>query len=567
MGSGFSAGGLVSGLDSNDIIRQLMQIERQPVIRLQDRIESLEKQQTETNSLLDTLRSLRTMARDFRINPAFSQFMAESTNTDAVRAEVSGENPVTGTFEIDVQQLASATIANSSAKMGAPIDPDAPLSDSGILNPVTAGQFTINGVAFDVDPQNQSLNDVMDVVNASSAGVTMSYDSATDRVTIANDDGSNAFINLGGSSDTSSFLQSMNLRGAVQEDGAATSTRTLGAVNRNQLLQDINFAGGAVTAGSFAINGVTINVDPTEDTLQAVIDRINDSDAQVTASYDDINDAIRVVSNSMGSTTIRFTSNTSNFLDVANLSNANQTAGQNARFTVNGGDVQVRNSNSVSDAIGGVTLDLNSVGVSTVNVEQDDEAIVERVQEFIDGYNDAVKRMRELTGREGALANDSSVRMVESSLQGILSGLVEGAGGSFSSLLEIGISTGRAFDSGSAPTLELNQDAFLEALRSDQGNVRNLFSNQSRTGVADQIGSYLDDVVSTRGFLARRTGPSGTIQQSIRGVNDQIGRLEDRLALREQRLRAQFTQLEQLMSGFQEQSAAVNRLGGGLGMF
>ncbi len=568
MGSGFSASGLISGLDSNDIVQQLMQLERRPIMRLENSIGKLEKEKEATNELLDSFRSLRTLAQDFRTNPAFSQFEAASSNEDAVRAEVSGDNPVTGTFAVDVHQLASPTVAKSSATMGASIDTNEPLNDSGIRESINAGQFTINGVEFEVDPDNDTLGDVMQMVNDSGAGVTMSYDADTDRVTIANDDGSTDLINLGGSQDTSNFLQAVNLTDeAPQENGAVTSTRTLGAVDRNVTLEDVNFDGGAMTAGSFSINGVSITVDPTEDTLQTVLDRINNSDARVTASYDEINDTIRVVSDQMGSSTINFSSNSSNFLELTNLADAEQAAGQSARFTVNGGEVLTRNSNTVSDAIGGVRLQLDSVGASTVTVEQDDDAIVERVRGFVDAYNENVAKVRELTSREGALANDSTVRMVENSLQRLFSDVVEGAGGSFSSLLEIGISTGRGFDSGAVPQLQLDEEQFLEAMQTDQANVRNLFTNQDRTGIADRTASYLDEVASSRGVLARRTAPSGSIAQRIRNLNDQIDRTEDRVARREKRLRAQFTHMEQMLAGFQNQGAAVGQLGAGFRMF
>ena len=82
----------------------------------------------------------------------------------------------------------------------------------------------------------------------------------------------------------------------------------MGAINPGEVLSTAAFAGGAVTAGNFYVNGIAITVDPTQDSLSDVISRINDSDAQVTASYDGTTDSIRVVSKALGSRTIAFTS-------------------------------------------------------------------------------------------------------------------------------------------------------------------------------------------------------------------------------------------------------------------
>ncbi len=46
MAGSFNIGGLVSGLDTNSIINQLMQIERQPITRLQQRVTQLQNQRT-----------------------------------------------------------------------------------------------------------------------------------------------------------------------------------------------------------------------------------------------------------------------------------------------------------------------------------------------------------------------------------------------------------------------------------------------------------------------------------------------------------------------------------------
>jgi flagellar hook-associated protein 2 len=377
MSGGFSASGLITGIDSASIIKQLLQIERQPEIRIKKQIAAFEKQRDAIRDLRTQLTTLRDKAQDFQFGDIFDKFTTNSTNTGVLTVSAGGSNPASGSFLVDVLQVASATVATSSASLGAAIDPAVSLDSSGLSQTITAGDFSINGVTIAVDPSTDSLNTVISAINASGAGVTASYDAVTDKVTIANSTPADtSFINFGATGDTSDFLDVIGVTNATQTTGGsgetqATSVANLGAVNPNNILNVSNFAGGAGTAGSFQINGISITIDPTVDTLENVLTRINASDAGVTASYDSTNDTIRVVADNLGSPTISFTSGTSNFLDVTNLTSAVQTAGNDAQFTIDGGPVQTRNTNTVSDAISDITLNLSSVGTSTISVETD----------------------------------------------------------------------------------------------------------------------------------------------------------------------------------------------------
>lgn len=565
MSGSFNVGGLVSGLDSNNIIRQLLQIERQPVLRIERRINALETQRNAIRDLRTTLQTLRSRAQDFQFTNRFAQFGVTSSEASIATAQVTG-SPVTGAFALNVQQLASATVATSSNRLGAAIDPNVALSSSGISTEVTAGDFTINGVAFTIDPATDSLDSILTQINGSAAGVTATYDALTDRVTIENTAaGDTSLINFGPTGDGSNFLAALNITAATQSTNGsgsttATSTRNLGAINPAAVLNTASFDGGALTAGSFSINGISVSVDPTTDTLNDVLGRINDSAAQVTATYDTATDSIRVVSDTLGSRTVKFTSGTSNFLDVTHLTAATQSAGNDAQFTINGGPVQSRNSNEFADAISGVTLRLLSEGTSTVTVSYDDDAVIEDVQAYLTAFNDAATQIRNVTGSTGALANDNSIRSIESFLRNTIFSDVSGLSGDFNNLLDIGISTGSAFDSQGVAQLELDEDTFREALLEGRANVGQLFSNTNRTGIADQLEDYLDETTGLSGFLNDRVRTGGSIDRRIELYNGQIDRVERRVELLERRLRSQFARLEQLTASFQSQGQSLSGL-------
>jgi flagellar hook-associated protein 2 len=298
-----------------------------------------------------------------------------------------------------------------------------------------------------------------------------------------------------------------------------------------------------------------------------VLGRINDSDAGVTASYDTSTDTIRVVSNTLGSRTVNFTSDTSNFLNVTNLATATQTAGNDSQFSINGGATLTRNTNEVADAIGGVTLNLRSTGTSTVTVSVDDDAILADVQEFVDEFNNSITAIRSLVEQGGLIENDSAIRFIEDYLRTNIFSTVPGISGALKTLSAIGISTGDSFDSGSISQLQIDGDAFRDALRTNRTNVRDLFSNSGGTGVADSFFQYLDQATKTQGFLNARVRSNGIIDQQVESLNDQISRLENRVAQREQRLRLQFSKLEQLSATYQTQGAALSSISSGFNFF
>ena len=566
-----NASGLITGIDSGALIAQLMQLERQPIVRIQERISGLEGQQAAVRSLRTQLQTLRNRLQDFRLSNVFAAFESSSSEESVLTTEISSSAPLTGSFEVDVTQLASSTVAESSAVMGDGIDPNAALDSSGLTAGIEAGTFSVNGVQFTVDPTTDSLNSILATITATTAaGVTASYDAGTDKVVFENTTGGDtSIINFGASDDTSNFLSGIAITEATQSTNGSgstevTSTSHLGSVDPVTELNNVAFVGGAtVSTGSFSINGISISVDPSTDALGDVLERINSSDANVTATYDASADTIRVVSNTLGSRTINFggTGDSSNFLTVANLDTATQTAGNDAQFTINGGAVQTRNTNEVSDAISGVTLTFLSTGTSTVTSSADEDTIVESVQEFIDAYNTAVTSIRTETGNEGTLRGDGGIRGIENFLMQNIFSQVSGISGEFESLVDIGITSGEDFDATTGMTLSLDEDAFREALRDNRTNVQNLFANVDDTGIADTLFSYLDEITKATGFLNNRAKANGTIDQQIRNLNDQIGRMEDRLLQRENRLRRQFTHLEQISAGFQNQSSALAGLG------
>jgi flagellar hook-associated protein 2 len=406
-------------------------------------------------------------------------------------------------------------------------------------------------------------------VNSSGIGVTASYDSLTDKVTFSNTNPTDtSIINFGAVDDTSNFLDVIGVDGAYQYTNGSGSTEVassvgLGNIDQNITLDSQNYGVGVMTGGSFKINGITITVDPAVDGLSDVIERINASNAGVTVSYDSNTDGLRVVSDNLGSRTISFTSGTSNFLDVMNLTSATQVAGTDSQFTIDGGPVLTRNSNEISDVIGGVTISMKSIGSSTITVNQDVDAGIAVVQEFVDGFNNSIQNIADAIAETGNLKGDFSIRSIKNELQTLLYQSISGAAEDRNNILDIGISSGSSFDSTAVFKIEIDDEVLREAFAQGATSIENIFVNDAETGIGDLMFSYLDTITDTFGFLNDRSKANGSIDLQIQSLRDRIDSSEERLVIKEQRLRSSFIRMEQLSSQYQSQASSFNNFAAG----
>lgn len=212
---------------------------------------------------------------------------------------------------------AGSAVAGESARLAVSadeashVDPDARFADDDLnARPrfeggasVIAGSFRINGFLVEVKSED-SINAVLARINTFVPGITATF--TDDRVELATRDPSSRAIVV--SDDSSGFLSATKLRGAVTVSGQVHGDQEL-------LLRTGHFA--FVKAGSFLLNGVEIAVDPTRDSLQAILRRIEASQNGVTAFLDPASG--KVVVRGRGAAGVILSGDTSGFLAAAGL--------------------------------------------------------------------------------------------------------------------------------------------------------------------------------------------------------------------------------------------------------
>lgn len=345
-------------------------------------------------------------------------------------------------------------------------------------------------------------------------------------------------------------------RTATAANSGSTVTATAGISLRsndgNQIVVGgTNPSAAGFTAGSVgthmgsgfslngAINSKTITLGTGEQSLQGIRDAINKGDMGVTATIVSDGSAkpyhLVLTSNKTGeATTMKITVGGEDGAagdptiaamlgyDPAGAQGMTQTAGaQSTKLTMNGIEIK-SDSNSVSEAIQGVTLDVTAIGSSTLTVSKDTGAISGAVNEFVKAYNELNKTIGGLTAynaetQKGAvLQGDASVRTIQNQLRKQISTVMEGTGGKLNSLSQIGI----GFEKDGS--LKVDSTKLNKAITDNAADFGGLFAAMGSTtdnmikfdqsSAATKAGTYAINITSlaTRGDLVSSAALGGS---------------------------------------------------------
>ncbi len=596
----FQVGGLMSGLNTADIISKLMSIERQPLDRLQKEYDQLTYKKELYQELYTKLFSFQDTLRSLRLQGTFLVKDVSSSNESVLTATASPD-AAEGTYKIKVDSLATATSIESSAidnPIGHFIDPTVPLINAGFATTPTSGTITVDGVSINVDVNTDSLNDVLNRIT-SNTSLTATYDNTTDKITLARASGDTSSINVGSETDTSNFLDITGLLTSttqVNDNGTPTdpsddysyveSAHHLGRVLLNQALSDVNWyrTDVSIQDGTFSINGASISVNTT-DTIQDIIDKINESSANVTARYNTQTDKIELTSTTLGPLQISIDTagDSSNFTKLVSwdtVASNEQTLGNNSQIEVsfNGGatyETFIRSTNTITDAIDYVTLNLHNTSTDAVdlNITRDTSNAKTAIQNFVNDYNDLIDYLytklnetpvenpqTEEDKKKGLLANDSMVRMLYDRLRSFAYATVSGQQ-QYDSLPMIGINTGEIgvdYHQILKGELKLDEDTLDAALAANPDDVMRLFQNTAtgtQEGIAQRMNDMINQYIQFGGIIESVITTGGSIDQEQEYLQNQIDTLNEQLQAKEIAYWQKFTAMEEALANLQAQSA------------
>jgi flagellar hook-associated protein 2 len=239
------------------------------------------------------------------------------------------------------------------------------------------------------------------------------------------------------------------------------------------------------------------------------------------------------------------------------------TAANNAQVTINNLKF-TRQTNTISDAIPGVTVALKSQGGAAEDLvmNNDTSATEKNLQTFASAYNALMKALNtQLNPGAGSdqsrsLAGNMSISTLKQSLQAITSTMVGSS--SVRSLADLGFKTSK--DDG---TLSIDTTVLTSAISQNPLAVNAIFSDATN-GIAQVVSSLVDrETDPASGIL---TVESQGLTSQAHGLDDTIAAAQRRIDTYRQGLEAQFAAMEQLIAGFKSTATFLTQASSQFGL-
>lgn len=322
----------------------------------------------------------------------------------------------------------------------------------------------------------------------------------------------------------------------------------------------------SITAGNPA-KSVTIPLGDDQTSLVELRDAINTANAGVNATIMRVgdNEYKLAISSSTPGENSKITlqvNNDGKLGEVLNYDPAKGAAnpmfesakGQDAKVKINGTEI-TRSTNSIADALQGVTLDLKSATKlgepQNLIISADKNGSADKIKNWVDSYNSLLDTFNSLTkytpvksgenqnNKNGALLGDNTLRGIQSSIKSALSAAQDNP--ELKGLGNLGITT-----NSKTGKLELDSDKLKKALDEKPQQVANFFAGNGKdTGMATEIHNEIQNYIKADGVIENSTK---SINTNLDRLNTQITRVSESIQSTIERYKQQFVQLDTMMS-------------------
>ncbi len=550
--AGMRLSGLASGIDYETMIQDLMKVERAPINKLKQQKQIYQWQQEIFRDINSSLMALRTEAFNMKLSSSYQAFNISSSDSSVVTATASTQ-ALEGTYKIIVSNLASAAQKKSTGSISKELQSNADIDFTAALD-LRGKDFKLsfNGVQKTIswstsDPTYANIGELV-------AGLQSKIDRmfGANQIEVANS-GNQLIFRPVDTTAEGTFNPNIIINSGT-EDALAQLQFTnwqQSHISLDTKLQDLQTKLGGLTfeAGKadFTINGVQFQIDSTK-TLRELINEVNaNADADVTLSYDEMQDRFILRRDSTGAITTLDTidNGASDFLSKIGLDAAPVTAGENAKITFtdpNGVTFTDLEMSSNSFTLQGLNITLlnEDLGVEkTVTVNRDVDGVFDKIKAFIDKYNETIDKINKklseekeyayqpLTDEQKKEMEESDIKLWEEKaksglvggeavLEGVIRELrysiyaeIPGLSEKFNQVWEFGITTGDRREKGK---LHINEDKLKKAIAENPDEVMSFFSFNP----PDLKGSALSGVVDVeaKDFRLTLNGVTQTITLS-----------------------------------------------------
>ena len=401
--------------------------------------------------------------------------------------------------------------------------------DPGFTYPMkNSGTFTINGVSIYVDVDNDTIQDVIDKVNKSGAGVTMAYDTNTDKFSLTST--SNERITVGGPNDTSSFLLSTGLvyHQTTEQTIGSEGTDAVFTLNGTKYTRDTNEVNDVVP-------GMTFNISSTGTTVFNVktdTDKAVKAVAEFASKYN-------TLINALNPTEIAYNDDLrSNYSEpLTDDKKATMSEDEIKKYQENYEKIAYYDIISKSSEIRSLKTGIRSNLSSTVNTDNSKFHTI-----FDVGFVIAGSDTRDTEVTKLGLLFDISTDPAE--LETYIKESTD-----FVSILSEDPEGVYNFFAASETVYEKDPDTGKET------------SKLVNIGWGKVYSDYLDTTVNSSSALYKKTSTNGTIESEISSLKEQIDTKTRRVEMYLERLYAQFAAMEEKVGALQQSASYLTNLG------
>jgi flagellar hook-associated protein 2 len=546
-----------SSIDTSAIVQQLMQVERQPLLKLKQKEAGYQAKISAYATLLSSVSSLKSAVTSLKASSLMG--MKATVSDTSYMTATASSTATAGTYTMKIGSLAAAQ-SLSSLRFGSQTMKVADLSTYTTqkikiqVGSSTAKEITINST-------NNTLSGIKDAINSASAGVTASVVKESSSFVI--DANNKTIIFNDGTADRTATIA----EGTYTSSGLATAIQTAlnsapGTTNTFSVQYDTTLSKFKITNSA----GPNVNIlwGSTSTTAEQILGFDPTTDAVTAGSSttgDDTVDGtykLTLTSNTTGaSNTISLSVDEDNDgiygeageTDTAGLSSlasgnmSTTQAAADASITVNGLTV-ARSSNTVTDVITGVTMNLVKISGATeftLTVAQDTSTLTSKLNSFVSSYNQVMSTINDLRGNattRGILSGDATSAALKNTLRTIITATYNNT-----NLVSLGLTHDKN------GVLSLNSSTLDSAISSNQSSVITTI-NTMATSLEASLGDYANTILPVK--------KSG-YQDSVKNVQKNAENLERRLQTTEVALRKKFIALDRLLNQLQGTSSYLTQ--------
>lgn len=523
-------------IDFQTIIDRTVAIASMPLNQLKTQKTNLTDESTALAGLDTKFQALQTALSGLDDAMGSGAIRATLTDSRTVSASVSS-GAIEGTYDIEVlNQGAYTTTLSSDA---GPRRVSNPGSQSLSKTAAPAFRLTVGGSTFDLSPSSNTLQSLVDAINAQSGAnvqastVNVGTVAAPDfRLSVVSTVQGDLGIQL---SDGSINLLSEQSRG--DESGAMTSTLS-SVPGPNVVLNpdSQSLSNQAVPVFQLTVGSNTFTVKPARNTLSGLVDAINANSLNgVRATMVNVGSntapdyRLSLKASKLGDFPVTLT-------DGAIQLQSEQIRGEVAMYKVNGsGKISESDSRSVTIAPG---LSVNLLGVSatgqptSITLTRESSAVANALASLVNAYNAAVDEVDTHHGTAGgALAGQAVIRNLTRALQRMTSQVEASAG--VNSLAALGVSLDQTGH------MDFNEMSFYAANFADSAGVTNFLGASTTRGFLYEAVSALDEV---------EDAVTGTLATAKKALDGQAAALDRQIADKQSYIDSMQADLEQRMA-------------------